>query len=423
MFNLFYFYIMVLNIIWLIFFFGAFIACMVQWLAFGDTGIFNKAILGAFDMSKTAFEIAIGLTGILSLWLGIMKIGEKAGAVQILAKIVSPLFSRLFPEIPKNHPVVGTMLMNISANMLGLDNAATPMGLQAMKQLQELNPNEDKTVASNSQIMFLVLNASGLTLIPVSIMTYRAQMGAANPSDVFLPILLSTFFSTIAGIVVLSFFQKVKLKDPVTVAWLGGLSAAVIALMVYFSHLTAEAIGTTSLFISGLLLFGLIVVFMGLAVYKKVQAYEAFVEGAKEGFHTAVMVIPYLVAILVGVAVFRASGAMDLVMNGISWVLGCFGIGNDVVPALPTAFMKPLSGGGARGMMIDAMKTFGADSFAGRLSSMFQGATDTTFYIIADYFGSVGIKKTRHALTCALISDAVGIISAIAIAYLFFPPM
>jgi spore maturation protein SpmA len=413
---------MVLNIIWLIFFFGAFIACMVQWIAFGDTQIFNKTIMGAFDMSKTAFEIALGLTGILSLWLGIMKIGEKAGAVQILAKIVSPLFSRLFPEVPKDHPVVGTMLMNISANMLGLDNAATPMGLQAMKQLQELNPNEDKTVASNSQIMFLVLNASGLTLIPVSIMTYRAQMGAANPSDVFLPILLSTFFSTIAGIIAISFFQKVKLKDPVTVAWLGGLSACVIAIMIYFSHLTAEAIGTTSLFISGIVLLGLIVAFMALAVYKKVQAYEAFVEGAKDGFHTAVMVIPYLVAILVGVAVFRASGAMDLVMNGISWVLACFGIGNDVVPALPTAFMKPLSGGGARGMMIDAMKTFGADSFAGRLSCMFQGATDTTFYIIAVYFGSVGIKKTRHALTCALISDAVGIISAIAIAYLFFPP-
>lgn len=413
---------MVLNIIWLIFFFGAFIACMVQWIAFGDTQIFNKTIMGAFDMSKTAFEIALGLTGILSLWLGIMKIGEKAGAVQILAKIVSPLFSRLFPEVPKDHPVVGTMLMNISANMLGLDNAATPMGLQAMKQLQKLNPNEDKTVASNSQIMFLVLNASGLTLIPVSIMTYRAQMGAANPSDVFLPILLSTFFSTIAGIIAISFFQKVKLKDPVTVAWLGGLSACVIAIMLYFSHLTAEAIGTTSLFISGIVLLGLIVAFMALAVYKKVQAYEAFIEGAKDGFHTAVMVIPYLVAILVGVAMFRASGAMDLVMNGISWVLACFGIANDVVPALPTAFMKPLSGGGARGMMIDAMKTFGADSFAGRLSSMFQGATDTTFYIIAVYFGSVGIKKTRHALTCALISDAVGIISAIAIAYLFFPP-
>ena len=414
---------MVLNVIWLIFFFGAFIACIVQWLAFGDTDIFNKTIMGAFDMSKTAFEIALGLTGILSLWLGIMKIGEKAGAVQLLAKIVSPLFSRLFPEIPKNHPVVGTMLMNVSANMLGLDNAATPMGLQAMKQLQELNPNEDKTVASNSQIMFLVLNASGLTLIPVSIMTYRAQMGAANPSDVFLPILLSTFFSTIAGIIAISFFQKVKLKDPVTVAWLGGLSACVIAIMVYFSHLTAEAIGKTSLFISGFVLLGVIIAFLALAVYKKVQAYEAFVEGAKDGFHTAVMVIPYLVAILVGVAVFRASGAMDLVMNGISWMLACFGIGNDVVPALPTAFMKPLSGGGARGMMIDAMKTFGADSFAGRLSSMFQGATDTTFYVIAVYFGSVGIKKTRHALTCALISDAVGIISAIAIAYLFFPPV
>ena len=413
---------MVLNIIWLVFFFGAFVACMVQWIAFGDSGIFNKAILGAFDMSKTAFEIAIGLTGILSLWLGIMKIGEKAGAVQILAKIVQPLFSRLFPEIPKGHPVTGTIMMNVSANMLGLDNAATPMGIKEMKELQELNPNEDKTVASNSQIMFLVLNASGLTLIPVSIMTYRAQMGAANPSDVFLPILLSTFFSTIAGIVSISFFQKVKLKDPVTVLWLGGLTAAVMGLMFYFSHLTAEAIGTTSLFISGLALFAVIVVFLGLAVYKKVQAYEAFVEGAKDGFHTAVMIIPNLVAILVGVAVFRASGAMDLLLNGVSWVLGLFGAGNDVVPALPTALMKPLSGGGARGMMIDAMKTFGPDSFAGRLSSMFQGATDTTFYIIAVYFGSVGIKKTRHAITCALISDAVGILSAIAIAYLFFPP-
>ena len=413
---------MVLNVIWLIFFFGAFVACMVQWLAFGDSGIFNKAILGAFDMSKTAFEIALGLTGILSLWLGILKIGEKAGAVQILARIVQPLFTRLFPEIPKGHPVVGTMLMNISANMLGLDNAATPMGLQAMKQLQELNPNEDKSVASDSQILFLVLNASGLTLIPVSIMTYRAQLGAANPSDVFLPILLATFFSTIAGIVAVSFFQKIKLRDPVTLAWIGGLTAVVVATLAYFSRLTAEAIGVSSLFISGIVLFGIIVAFLALAVYKKVQAYEAFVEGAKEGFHTAVMVIPYLIAILVGVAVFRASGAMDLLMNGISWVLGCFGIGNDVVPALPTAFMKPLSGSGARGMMIDAMKTLGPDSFAGRLSCMFQGAADTTFYIIAVYFGSVGVRKTRHAVTCALIADAVGVIAAIAIAYLFFPP-
>lgn len=413
---------MVLNVIWLIFFFGAFIACVVQWLAFGDSGIFNKTILSAFDMSKTAFEISLGLTGILSLWLGIMKIGEKAGAVQILAKLVQPLFTRLFPEIPKGHPVIGTMLMNISANMLGLDNAATPMGLQAMKQLQELNPNEDKSVASDSQILFLVLNASGLTLIPVSIMTYRAQLGAANPSDVFLPILLATFFSTMAGIIAISFFQKIKLKDPVTLLWLGGLCAGVIALLAYFSRLTAEALGTTSLFISGIVLFSVIVAFLGLAVYKKIRPYEAFIEGAKEGFHTAVMVIPYLVAILVGVAVFRASGAMDLVMNGVSHLLGLLGIGDDVVPALPTAIMKPLSGGGARGMMIDAMKTFGADSFAGRLSSMFQGATDTTFYVIAVYFGSVGVRKTRHAVTCCLISDAVGILSAIAIAYLFFPP-
>ena len=413
---------MVLNVIWLICFFGAFIACVVQWLAFGDSGIFNKTILSAFDMSKTAFEISLGLTGILSLWLGIMKIGEKAGAVQILAKLVQPLFTRLFPEIPKGHPVIGTMLMNISANMLGLDNAATPMGLQAMKQLQELNPNEDKSVASDSQILFLVLNASGLTLIPVSIMTYRAQLGAANPSDVFLPILLATFFSTMAGIIAISFFQKIKLKDPVTLLWLGGLCAGVIALLAYFSRLTAEALGTTSLFISGIVLFSVIVAFLGLAVYKKIRPYEAFIEGAKDGFHTAVMVIPYLVAILVGVAVFRASGAMDLVMNGVSHLLGLLGIGNDVVPALPTAIMKPLSGGGARGMMIDAMKTFGADSFAGRLSSMFQGATDTTFYVIAVYFGSVGVRKTRHAVTCCLISDAVGILSAIAIAYLFFPP-
>lgn len=414
---------MILNAIWLLFFFGAFIACIVQWLALGNSGIFNSTILAAFDMSKTAFEIALGLTGVLSLWLGILKIGEKAGAIQILAKLVQPLFTRLFPEIPKGHPVFGTMLMNISANMLGLDNAATPMGLKAMKQLQELNPNIDKTVASDSQILFLVLNASGLTLIPVSIMTYRAQLGAANPSDIFLPILLSTFFSTLAGIIAISFFQKIKIKDPVTLAWIAGLSALVIATLAYFSRLTAEALGTTSLFVSGIILFGVIIIFLGLAIYKKIRAYEAFVEGAKEGFQTAIMVIPYLVAILVGVAVFRASGAMDLLMNGISHLLGFFGIGNDVVPALPTALMKPLSGSGSRGMMIDAMKTLGPDSFAGRLSCMFQGAADTTFYIIAVYFGSVGVRKTRHAVTCALIADLVGIIAAISIAYIFFPPI
>lgn len=411
---------MVLNIIWLLFFFGAFIACVVQWLFFGDTGIFNTTIQSAFEMSKTAFEIALGLTGILSLWLGILKIGEKAGAIQILAKLVNPLFTRLFPSIPKNHPVTGTMLMNISANMLGLDNAATPMGLKAMKELQELNPN--KEVASDAQILFLVLNASGLTLIPVSIMTYRAQLGAANPSDIFLPILLATFFSTITGIIATSFFQKVEIKHPVTIAWLLGLTTAVFGTLFYFSRLTAEELGANSLFVSGLALFGIIIAFLGLAVYKKVQAFEAFVEGAKEGFNTAVMVIPYLIAILVGVAVFRASGAMDLLLNGVSYLLSLAGIGNDIVPALPTAFMKPLSGSGARGMMIEAMKVYGPDSFAGRLSCMFQGAADTTFYIIAVYFGSVGVRKTRHSIACALLADLAGIIAAISIAYLFFPP-
>ncbi len=411
---------MVLNIIWLLFFFGAFIACVVQWLFFGDNGIFNTTIQSAFEMSKTAFEIALGLTGILSLWLGILKIGEKAGAIQILAKLVNPLFTRLFPSIPKNHPVTGTMLMNISANMLGLDNAATPMGLKAMKELQELNPN--KEVASDAQILFLVLNASGLTLIPVSIMTYRAQLGAANPSDVFLPILLATFFSTITGIIATSFFQKVEIKHPVTIAWLLGLTTAVFGTLFYFSRLTAEELGANSLFVSGLALFGIIIAFLGLAVYKKVQAFEAFVEGAKEGFNTAVMVIPYLIAILVGVAVFRASGAMDLLLNGVSYLLSLAGIGNDIVPALPTAFMKPLSGSGARGMMIEAMKVYGPDSFAGRLSCMFQGAADTTFYIIAVYFGSVGVRKTRHSIPCALLADLAGIIAAISIAYLFFPP-
>lgn len=411
---------MVLNIIWLLFFFGAFIACVVQWLFFGETGIFNTTIQSAFEMSKTAFEIALGLTGILSLWLGILKIGEKAGAIQILAKLVNPLFTRLFPSIPKNHPVTGTMLMNISANMLGLDNAATPMGLKAMKELQELNPN--KEVASDAQILFLVLNASGLTLIPVSIMTYRAQLGAANPSDIFLPILLATFFSTITGIIATSFFQKVEIKHPVTIAWLLGLTTAVFGTLFYFSRLTAEELGANSLFISGLALFGIIIAFLSLAVYKKVQAFEAFVEGAKEGFNTAVMVIPYLIAILVGVAVFRASGAMDLLLNGVSYLLSLAGIGNDIVPALPTAFMKPLSGSGARGMMIEAMKVYGPDSFVGRLSCMFQGAADTTFYIIAVYFGSVGVRKTRHSIACALLADLAGIIAAISIAYLFFPP-
>ncbi len=412
---------MVLNVIWLLFFFGAFIACVVQCFVFGNTGIFNDTIQAAFTMSKTAFEIALGLTGILSLWLGILKVGEKAGAIQILAKLIDPLFCRLFPSIPKGHPVKGTMLMNLSANMLGLDNAATPMGLKAMKELQELNPN--KEVASDAQILFLVLNASGLTLIPVSIMTYRAQLGAANPADIFLPILLATFFSTLGGILITSFFQKIELKNPVTIAWLFGLTVAVMGTLFYFSRLSAEQLGVNSIFVSGLILFSIIIAFFSLAVYKKIRAYEAFVEGAKEGFQTAVMVIPYLVAILVGVAVFRASGAMDLLMSGISSLLSLVGVPNDVVPALPTAIMKPLSGSGARGMMIDAMTTYGPDSFVGHLSCIFQGATDTTFYIIAVYFGSVGIRKTRHSVVCALFADLVGIIAAIIIAYIFFPPI
>lgn len=411
---------MVLNVIWLLFFFGAFIACAIKCFAYGETGIFNDTIQGMFSMSKTAFEISIGLTGILSLWLGILKIGEKAGAIQILAKLIDPLFSRLFPTIPKGHPVKGTILMNLSANMLGLDNAATPMGLKAMKELQELNP--DKETASDAQILFLVLNASGLTLIPVSIMTYRAQLGAANPSDIFLPLLLATFFSTLVGLFVSAFFQKIELKNPVTIAWILGLTAAVMGTLVYFSRMTAEELGEKSLLVSGIVLFGIIVAFLGLAVRKRVQAFEAFVEGAKEGFQTAVMVIPYLVAILVGIAAFRTSGAMDFVMSGVAHVFALFHLPSDIVPALPTAIMKPLSGSGARGMMIDAMKTYGPDSFVGHLSCIFQGAADTTFYIIAVYFGAVGIKKTRHSILCALSADIAGVIAAIFIAYLFFPP-
>ena len=412
---------MVLNVIWLCFFFGAFIACCVQCIAFGNTGIFSTTIQASFDAAKTGFEISLGLTGILSLWLGILKIGEKGGAVQILAKFIDPLFCRLFPSIPKGHPVKGTMLMNISANMLGLDNAATPLGLKAMKEVQDLNP--DKNTASDAQILFLVLNASGLTLIPVSIMTYRAQLGSASPSDIFLPLLLATFFSTLGGILLTSFFQKIKLKDPVTVLWLAGLTAVVLGTLVYFSRLSAEALGATSMLVSGLVLFLVIISFLGLAVKHKVQAFEAFVEGAKEGFHTAVMVIPYLVAILVGDGVFRASGALDIILGGVAKLFTLCGIPSDIVPALPTALMKPLSGSGARGMMIDAMKTYGPDSFVGHLSCIFQGATDTTFYIIAVYFGSVGIRKTRHSVVCALFSDLVGIIAAIIIAYIFFPPV
>jgi len=410
-----------LNVVWILFFAGAFIACLVQWFFFGNSGIFNEVMQSVFSMSKTAFEIAIGLTGILAFWLGIMKIGEKAGAVQMLARLVSPLMKRLFPSVPANHPAMGSMLMNISANMLGLDNAATPLGLKAMKELQEINPNKD--TASDAQILFLVLNASGLTLIPVSIMTYRAKLGAANPADIFLPILFATFFSTVAGILVTSFFQKIEIKNMVFISWFVGLCAAVFGTLWYFSTLSAEAMGVASAFLGGIVLFAIVIFFLVLAAIKKVMPFDAFVEGAKDGFSTAVTVIPYLIAILAGIAAFRASGAMDILMSGVVVAFDLFGIPADIVPSLPTAIMKPLSGSGARGMMVDAMQQYGADSFAGRLSCMFQGTTDTTFYIIAVYFGSVAIRKTRHAVFCGLAADLAGVIAAISIAYIFFPPV
>jgi len=412
---------MILNLVWLFFFFAAFLACLVQWLAFGDAAIFSRVLQESFGMSKTAFEIALGLTGVLTFWLGIMKVGEKAGAVAMLARLVDPLFRRLFPEIPAGHPAAGAMVMNIGANLLGLDNAATPMGLKAMQAMQELNADKDS--ASDAQILFLVLNASGLTLIPVSIMTYRAQLGAANPADVFLPILLATFFSTLAGLLAVSFVQKIPLRHPVVLAWLLGLCAGVSGTLWYFARLTAAEMSAASAFVSGFVLFGIIIAFLALAVWRRISAFEAFIEGAKEGFSTAIMVLPYLVAILVGIAVFRASGGMDLLMRGVATALCWFGVPADVVPALPTAFMKPLSGSGARGMMIDAMKTYGADSFVGRLACMFQGAADTTFYIVAVYFGAVGVRKTRHTIPCCLVADAVGAIAAIVLAYLFFPPV
>jgi len=396
------------------------VACLAQWLYLGNSGIFNDVMQSVFAMSKTSFEIAIGLTGILAFWLGMMKIGEKAGAVQMLAKLVAPLMKRLFPSVPVEHPAMGSMLMNMSANMLGLDNAATPLGLKAMKELQELNPQKD--TASDAQILFLVLNASGLTLIPVTIMTYRAKLGAANPADIFLPILFATFFSTVAGILVTAFFQKIEIKNIVFISWFVGLSSAVFGSLFYFSMLSAEEMGVASAFLGGIILFSIVMFFLILAAVKKVMPFDAFVEGAKEGFSTAVMIIPYLIAILVGVAAFRASGAMDFIMGGIVAAFNVFGIPSDVVPSLPTAFMKPLSGSGARGMMVDAMQTYGADSFVGRLSCIFQGTTDTTFYILAVYFGSVAIRKTRHAVFCGLTTDVVSAISAIAIAYIFFPP-
>jgi spore maturation protein SpmA len=409
---------MVLNYIWIAFFIIAFIIGLARLIFFGDTEIFPAMMNSTFDMARTGFEISLGLTGVMTLWMGLMRVGEKGGIVTLMSRAVGPLFRRLFPEIPKDHPAGGSIMMNLAANMLGLDNAATPLGLKAMTELQEINKDKDK--ASNAMIMFLVLNASGLTIIPVSIMVYRAQLGAADPSDVFIPILLATFCSTLAGIISVSLFQRINLLNRVVLAYLGGFTFLVAAIIWYFSTISQEQINTISSVSGNLILFSIIVSFIILAFYKKVNVYESFIEGAKDGFMIAVKIIPYLVAILVAVGVFRTSGAMDYLVGGIGKIVAVFGVDTDFVNALPTAFMKPLSGSGARGMMVDTMKQFGADSFVGRLSCIFQGAADTTFYIIAVYFGSVSIKKTRYAITCGLIADLAGTLAAIFIAYLFF---
>ena len=409
---------MVLNYIWIFFFAVAFIVALFRLVIGGDTEVFSAMMTSTFDMSKTGFEISLGLTGVLTLWMGIMKIGERGGAVQVMSGMINPFFRRLFPGLPQDSPAHGSIMMNLAANMLGLDNAATPMGLKAMQQMQEVNTRKD--AASNAQIMFLVLNTSGLTIVPVSIMVYRAQLGAANPTDIFIPILLATYFSTLAGLIAVAIYQKINLFDRVILAYLGGISALMAGVIWYFSTLDKEAVTVVSNVASNIILFGIIMVFIGMAAWKRINVYDAFIEGAKDGFATAVKIIPYLIAILVAIGVFRASGAMEVVMSAITRGIEGLGFNADWVDALPTALMKPLSGSGARGMMIDTMKTFGADSFAGRLACTFQGATDTTFYIIAVYFGAVRIRNTRYAVPCGLIAYVAGIIAAVVIADFFF---
>ena len=409
---------MVLNYIWIAFFVIAFVIALVKLIFMGDFEVFPEMMGSTFESSKAAFKISLGLTGVLSLWLGIMKVGEKGGMVNALARLLSPVFCKLFPDIPKGHPVTGSIVMNIAANRLGLDNAATPLGLKAMEQLQQLNTKKD--TATNPMIMFLVLNTSGLTLIPVSIMVYRAQLGAAQPTDIFIPILLATFFSTMAGIIITSLYQRINLLNKVMLLTVGGMSLAVAGIIWGFGQLDKDQMNIVSTTVANILLMTIIVGFIMAGVRKKINVYDAFIEGAKEGFQTAVRIIPYLVAILVGIGVFRASGAMDMIIDGIKWTVGVLGGNTDFVGALPTALMKPLSGSGARGMMVDAMTTYGADSFVGRLSCVFQGSTDTTFYILAVYFGSVGIRYTRHAVACGLLADLAGVIAAIAICYMFF---
>jgi spore maturation protein SpmA len=409
---------MVLNYIWIAFFVIAFIAGLIQVIFLGNMDVFTQMVNSTFSSSKTAFEIALGLTGVLSLWLGIMKIGERGGLINALSRWLSPIFCRLFPDIPKGHPVTGAIFMNISANMLGLDNAATPMGLKAMEGLQKLNPKKD--TASNPMIMFLVLNTSGLVLVPISIMVYRAQAGASQPTDVFLPIMLATFFATLVGIIAVSIYQRINLLNRAILLFLGGISMFMASIVYFFSQLARTEVDTYSSLFANSLLFLIIISFILVGVRKKINVYESFIEGAKEGFTTAVRIIPYLIAILVGIGVFRASGAMDLLIDGIAYGVNSLGFNDEFVGALPTAFMKSLSGSGSRGLMVDAMNTYGAESFVGRLACIMQGSTDTTFYILAVYFGSIGIKKTRYAVTCGIIADAAGTLAAILIAYLFF---
>ena len=409
---------MVLNYIWIAFFLIGFAVALFQLIFAGNTQIFNELVNAVFANAKTGFEISLGLTGALTLWMGLLKVGEKGGVVAILGKLIGPLFQKLFPGLPKGHPAYGSMILNISANMLGLDNAATPMGLKAMKEMHEVNP--DKESASNAQIMFLVLNAAGLTIIPVSIIVYRTQLGAVNPADVFIPLLISTFAASLTGMISVAIVQKINLFDRVIMAYLGGLLAIVAGIIFYFTTLPKEQISSLSTFAANFILLSIIVLFIVLAMVKKVNVYDAFVEGAKEGFNTAIKIIPFLVAILVAIGIFRASGAMDYLVTGIAGFFRWLGIDTEFTGALPVAFMKPLSGSGARGLMIDAMTTHGPDSFIGRLACTLQGTTDTTFYIVAVYFGSVGIKNTRHMIGCSLLADLAGFTTAVFMAYLFF---
>ena len=409
---------MVLNYIWIAFFVVAFFVALCKTIFFGDTEIFTTLVNSTFDSSKSAFEIAIGLTGLLAFWLGIMKIGEKSGMINSLYKFLSPVLCKLFPDIPKGHPALGSIFMNLSANMLGLDNAATPLGLKAMDQLQELNPKKD--TATNPMIMFLVINTSGLILIPISIMMYRAQMGAAQPTDIFIPTLITTTISTMVGITVVSISQHINLFNKAILSLVGGIAVFFSLLMWLFMTVSRETMGTYSTLVANIILFGIIIIFISWGMWKKANVYDAFIEGAKDGFNTAVRIIPYLVAFLVGIGVFRASGAMDILVDGIGYLVGLTGADTTFVGALPTALMKSLSGSGANGLMIDTMQQYGADSLVGRMSCVVRGASDTTFYILAVYFGSVGITKTRNAVTCGLLADLSGIIAGIFISYLFF---